>query len=204
MCLSFSWFKSLFFLATIFSALSLIATASPKAETTATFPGKISEIKSPNGFYTIKNFDPAPTGEIIHRLYLLRRDQRKPILLRSYDRDVDILWSPDSSAFVVNDWIGSNITNPYLYYVNNTSHPIEITSKLFAALKGGPDRYSLNNSDHLYVFATRWRTPTSLEIKVTGHGPQGAFTIFYVWNLKRSFQRVGRMSKEVGGKSGLP
>jgi len=182
--------------------LSLVATASTKAATTATFPGKISEIKSPNGFYTIKNFDPAPKGEMNHRLYLLRRDQRKPIFLRSYDRDVDILWSPDSSAFVLNDWIGSNITNPYLYYVNNTSHPMEITSKLFAAVKGGPDRYSLNNSDHLYVFATDENSYLS-NIKVTGMDPRTLHDFLRV-EFETVFPTCGRMSKEVGGMGGLP
>jgi type IV secretory pathway protease TraF len=193
------------------SILSLTVAVAAFAKTSICFPGGVSDLTSPNGLYTIKNVDqPVGSGnQPKHLLLFLRQGEQKKIALNphrlyadapvvaSYDRCVDILWSPDSSAFVLNDWMGSNVASVYLYQVRDLRHPIDIGDKLFGALKDQQDKRSIAKSDHVYMFASKWISATVLEIKEAGHGPGVAFTFYYLWDLrKNSCKFIKRMSKE--------
>jgi hypothetical protein len=176
----------------------LYVMAAARAANSVNFPGHTSEIDSPDGVFTIKNVDkPVGSGnEGNHHLSFVKKGQKQGLAFKSYFRNVDILWSPDSSAFVLNDWATSSSAQPYLYRVSNPSHPIDIGSKFSSAVKDKTDKHSLDNSGHVYIFASKWISPKSLEIKATGYdGPDREFTLTYSWDLQDSFTRVKRVSK---------
>lgn len=115
----------------------------------------------------------------------------------TYSRSVDILWAPDSSAFALTNWAGSNVASVYLYSVRDVTHPIDLGGKLWSALKTKSDKSSIAKSDHVYMFASKWKSATELEVKEAGHGPGVAFTFYYSWDLrKNSCKFIKRLSEE--------
>ena len=181
------------------SAVSVIVTLPTSAARSITFPGPASELTSPNGLYTIKNVDqPVGNGnEWNHNLFFKKKGQRKESILNpnnrvlsdapgecSYNRSAEILWSPNSNAFALNDWMGSNVASAYLYHVRDLSHPIDLADKVYDALKDKRDQSAIANSDHVYTFANKWIGPTVLEIKEAGHGSGIAFTFYYHFDLR--------------------
>jgi len=197
----------------VFCVLTLTALPSVPAWTaySVTFPGEVSQLKSPNGLYTIKNVDlPLRNqNDSNHILFFLRKGQKKGVALNlhrqfadapgvgTYSRSVDILWSPDSSAFVLNDWAGSNVASVYLYRVLDLTHPMDLGDKLWSALRNKRDKDSIAKSDHVYMFASKWISATVLEIKEAGHGAGVAFTFYYLWDLrKNSCKLTKRLSEE--------
>jgi len=181
------------------------------ATNSATFPGRLTELKSPNGLYTIKNVDkPFGSGKTeSHILYFLRTGQEKPLALNihrlyeseltmgSYNRSVEVLWSPNSKAFALTDWAGSNIASAYLYRVNDLKHPTDFGDRLSRLVRSETDKNSTAKSDHFYTFASKWSSPTTLEIKESGHGPDEAFTLYYSWDLGTdSIKLTKKVAKE--------
>lgn len=178
------------------------------ARDSVNFPGALSEIKSPNGQYTIKSVD-RPVGaynipkhkyddeKVIdnHYLLFLGKEQKKKIAICTFDRNVDVLWAPDSSAFVVNDWVGSNVATPYFYRVDDLGNPVDIGSKFVDAIADKRDKHSLSNAGCLYIFASRWISSRGLEIKAAGHNGE-PFTLTCIWDLQDKFQSLKRKSKE--------
>ena len=187
----------------------LLHAVAASAAGSVTFPGKISEAKSPNGLYTIKNFD-YPEGNINypnHVLFFLRKGQEKGLALNvrqlllhvpgvgTYNRIAQILWSPDSSAFLLNDWEGSNIASLYLYRVRDLKHPVNLADK--CGVQEARDVRRIVKSDHVYTYASKWISATAIEIKVTGHGSGGPFTFYFLLDLrKNSCKLIKREWKE--------
>ena len=106
-------------------ALSYLANLSLSQAESVTFPGKCSEAISPNGHKIIRNIPD-------RQLFFERKGQKSlsPLPLHfttqnTYDGNVNILWSPDSSRFVLNDWFGCDESNAYLYRANDTHHPVD-------------------------------------------------------------------------------
>src|SRR5271170_381672 len=65
------------------SVVLLVGSSAALAADSVTFPGNPSEVKSPNGLYTIKNFD-YPIGNVNypnHILFFLRKGQKKGLAL---------------------------------------------------------------------------------------------------------------------------
>jgi hypothetical protein len=196
----------------ITGAILVIPAVAASAAHSITFPGNTSELYSPNGLYIIKNVDqPLSNGtQWNHNLLFKTKGQKEQIILNphnrvlsnvpgacSYDRTVDILWSPDSSAFAFNDWIGSNVASAYLYRVHDLSHPIDLGDTVYGAVKGKRDQLAISKSDHIYSFANRWISPTVLEIKETGHASGIAFTFYFRLNLRsKSCKLIRRLPEE--------
>jgi len=57
--------------------------------------------------------------------------------LTSYPRGVDVLWSPTSRAFVVNDYEGSDAAHPVLFSAPWTNQPVDLREKLIGYLRSG-------------------------------------------------------------------
>lgn len=168
------------------------------------FPGKVSAISSPDGRYAIRSIE--QNKEPFHKLVFEKKDGGGKLTKRDlmdYERNVDVLWSPDSSKFVVNDWLGSNCASAYLYDVRDLKKRIEIDQELIDSVKDEKDHKSLTASSHIYIFANRWISPGAIEIKATGHdGPDpGGFTLLYQWDLKSSFKRLKRLATEDAASS---
>jgi len=184
------------------SVVLLVGSSAALAADSVTFPGNPSEVKSPNGLYTIKNFD-YPIGNVNypnHILFFLRKGQKKGLALNvrqliwrtpgvgTYNRNVQILWSPDSSAFLLNDWMGSNVAAVYLYRVRDLKHPVDLGDKCCLADK--EDVRRISKSDHIYTYATKWISATAIEIKETGHGSGGPFTFYFLRDLRKNFCKL--------------
>jgi hypothetical protein len=99
-----------------------------------------SEIRSPNRLYAIQHVEYFPDkratpAETPHHLFFRRNGQKRlPLKLPStggnfYNTSVDVVWSPGSHAFVVNDWLASYVV-AYLYDVNDLAHPIDIGKQI--------------------------------------------------------------------------
>jgi hypothetical protein len=122
----------------------------------------------------------------------------------AYDRWVNILWSPDSSGFVLNDWYGDDQADAYLYRVNDLAHPTDIGDRLQHSMTDKLDKQSIedNYAVHTYVFASRWVSPKVAEVKIAGdyfskpdcHGHFRSFTVYYLWDLQnKTFKRIKRV-----------
>jgi len=182
-------------------SVSVLVMATPVwAADSITFPGKVSEIKSPDGLFVISSADKhfkSGWGDI-HELYIRKSTPCDATRLRAYSRTADVVWCPDSSAFVINDWAGSNIAFAYLYRVGDLSHPVAVGKKLFHCVTDKTDKRTLTKSEHLYIIANKWIGPDSLEVKATGHNDETgkAFTYLYKWDLKDSFEKTSRTDQE--------
>ncbi|MGD9680193.1 MAG: hypothetical protein AB7W16_03315 [Candidatus Obscuribacterales bacterium] len=157
------------------SASMLAAQAQP-----VSFPGSRYEVSSPGGRYRIENIDrPYAKGNLPSNKYadlestdqhhLVLSDGTKRTPFHSYSRCVDILWSPDGKSFVMNDWVGSNICEAYLFQPGDIHHPEDIGSKLVDSPAAQKIEHKLRSAGHLYISAKKWLRPGLLEIMVRGH-----------------------------------
>jgi len=183
------------------------------------FPGKINHISSPDCLYEIINVDqsignlpPNKYGSLSstpdvahsdgHYLLFIRKDKKTKVAFFSYMRDADILWSPDSKAFIVNDYVGSDTTLTYLYRVNDLGHPIDLSAKFIDSITNKSDKSSIMSSIYVHIFGAHWLSPNSIEIKTIGNSKDGTgyykpFTLVYDWDLeKKSFCRIKRLATE--------
>jgi hypothetical protein len=158
-----------------------------------------NHLNSPNGQYfidfirrsNVSYSNPAGVDLDGHVLSLLKKGQKKGILFYSFIRSVDTLWAPDSSSFVVNDWVGSNVAEPSLFRVEDPSIKVDILDKLTESLTTKQDKETMANALHSYVHATKWLSPSVLEIKAEGNGfgasnrpPCREFSLTYTWDLR--------------------
>ncbi len=179
--------------------VSLCAVSSVSATELTMFPGKVAALKSPDGMHEVFDVDKgfSTDGEQNRELYVRRSGSKGKQRLLSYHRCVDVGWSPDSTAFVVNDNAGSNLVIPHLYTVNDLTHPVEISPLLMDALQDKKDKFDIEHSEvFLLVFASRWINQNELELTVKGAGRNvGLFTISYAWDLKKSFKKLKRVDE---------
>jgi hypothetical protein len=112
----------------------------------------------------------------------------------AFNHFVEVLWSPDSSAFIVNDWSpgpGSYIDS-YLYHVNDPAHPLDIGDKLQGLIKDKENKmvFSGDLPIGLSIYALEWLNSKSVEMHING-----AFKLTYIWDLKNSLKRIS--NKEI-------
>lgn len=170
----------------------------------ANFPSsKSSEIKSPDGKFSVLSENLAPAAAPSHSLLL--KGNGKTLKICDYVRNVDVIWAKDSSQFIVNDWAASNLAVPYLYKISDIAHPVEIEPKLSAAVKDKKDKNLLENTGHLYIFASAWTSANTIELKATGHdNPAGPFTLIYEWDIKQNSFRKLRFENKVDTSRAVP
>jgi hypothetical protein len=153
-----------------------------------TFPGTKSELKSPDGHYTIRNMDDEKQ-EPAHTLTLIG-PKGSTEKIYSYGRHVEVLWSPTSSAFVVNDYEGSDASRPVLFTIPFTGKPLDLREKLTDFLRSRGNAASAEENHHVYFSAKRWLSDDEILCQVTGYGdvdPKG-FTRRYVYKLSGGFR----------------
>ncbi len=153
------------------------------------FPGVKSETKSPDGRYVIQNVDDEKR-EPAHTLTLIDTRNGSATKIYSYGRHVDVLWSPISSAFVVNDYEGSDASHPVLFTAPWTDRPADLREKLIDFLRLRHEAKSVLRNDHVYFSAQKWLSGDRILCQVTGYGdvdPKG-FTKRYVYRLGDGFR----------------
>lgn len=167
-------------------SLTVISTAQR-----VSFPGRVSESKSPNGRYIIQNLD-YDDRELAHDLVLLDTKTGTKTMIYSYGRSVDLLWSPESDAFVINDHEGSNSTRPLLYSLPWTDHKTDLSEKLADFLRDRHDEDLVRGNDHVYFAVRRWIGPHELLCKLEAYGdasPHGSgYKGYYVYRIGEGFR----------------
>jgi hypothetical protein len=173
--------------------LATLANANPQK---VSFPGPKSESKSPDGHYGVRNFD-YENREPAHTLTLIDTKTGSEFKIYSYGRHVDVLWSPNSSAFVVNDYEGSDASHPVLFVAPWKDQPIDLREKLIEFLRVHGETKSATYNHHTYFSATRWLSNNEILCRIDGYGqvnPSG-FTSDYVYKFDEGFRAY---SKKVG------
>ncbi len=111
--------------------------------------------------------------------------------LRHFDRGCDVLWSPDGSHLAITDWLGSNLSDVFVY---SPLHPTEGRSLRDTFPSGTIPESELRG--HCYFEATKWIDAQHLRVRVFGHVDAAdgrEFEHRYVFDLRsRSFRQVGK------------
>jgi hypothetical protein len=131
-------------------------------------------------------------------LLVLTRIGGASVELRLFGRHCSTLWSEDGSHLAVTDWLGSNMSDVFIYSVTNAA-----TGKSLADLlpKGAIPREQLGG--HCYFEATNWIDPRHLRVRVFGHTEQArgrSFEHVYVFDLRSgNFEQLGKRSPNKNG-----
>jgi hypothetical protein len=153
------------------------------------FPGVKSETKSPDGRYTIRNTDD-PKQEPAHTLTVVDGTTGLKTRFYSYGRHVEVLWSPTSTALLVNDYEGSDTAQPVLFVSPWTNAPINLREKLIDFLRSRGDLRIIEENDHVYFTARRWLNGSELLCEIRGYGGANAkgFSKRYIYALGQGFR----------------
>jgi len=143
---------------------ALLISAAALEASSATFPG-VTELGSPDGSFVIRYLDQAPGTQESHEVRLIDRRTGRSCWALTFERSVDVLWSPTGRALAVTDWAGSNLADLVVILpadaCRRVSLPEELASSLGeAALPKEPN--------HIYFEAKRWRSADVLEFRVWG------------------------------------
>lgn len=155
------------------------------------FPGTKSETESPDRRYVIRNSD-SLTENPAHTLSLVDAKSGSAIKIYQYSRSADVLWSPASDAFVINDHEGSDSTSPVMCALLWTGTKTDLLEEFTEFLgKRHEERLVLKN-DHVYFTVRRWINPHELLCQLEAYGgasPHGSgFKGYYIYRIGESFR----------------
>jgi hypothetical protein len=157
----------------------------------ASFPGRVAKSKSPDSRYVIENVD-YDNRDPAHDLVLLDTKNGSKTTIQSYERGVDVLWSPQSDAFVVNDHEGSDSTRPLLYSLPWTGNKTDLLGKLTDFLRTRHQEQLVLGNDHVYFSVRRWISARELLGRLEAYGeanPHGSgFNGYYVYTVGQGFR----------------
>lgn len=136
------------------------------------FPGTQTSVRSPTSaarvFYVEMGSDEGGQN------FSLRFDRGHgaPIILRRFDRSVDVGWSPSGRHFFVNDHVGSNSADCLIVRpVGTNVHGVSL-KRLIARNPGRP-RYRAIPSQY-YVHCNGWRSETVMRAAAVARTDDGA------------------------------
>ncbi len=157
--------------------LAVLVAPVAAASSKVSFPG-LPEAPDPTGRYAVVWSDAEPHA-------LLFKDIRKGKLsdLLTFDRHVDVFWSPDGNAFAITDWGGSNYSEAFIYFPTELKAAIDLQDVIKNTFGIVPE---IAQNDHVYFEVLGWITPDKLKFKVHGYGDfnRHGFTKRYEYNLK--------------------
>jgi hypothetical protein len=132
------------------SALVLVSTFAHSQSLYAKFPGKPSALPSPDGRYVLRNVDSPKGPGPYHTIYLEDRHTGKKRKVYEYERSASVVWAPDSRRFAVNDYLGSNVSEAYIYSVDGRVSRIDVQDEIVR--KVGSFRHYQWDHDYFGVF----------------------------------------------------
>jgi hypothetical protein len=162
--------------------------AQPRTAKLVSFP-EHSRALSPDGRYLITGVD--SDSEPYHTVFLEDRRLKTRRKLFNYNRGIELLWNPDSTHFVLNDYVGSDYSECKIIPVDEKVQPTNVWGEIVKGIRPKEQRSLLENH-HVYIAAREWIAPDTLRVKVWGYGdlnPSG-FTRFYTYNKKLGVKRV--------------
>jgi hypothetical protein len=150
----------------------------------AHFPETQRAIASPDKKYSIynKNSDQEPN----HSLYIRSNVSGGDEKILDYGRHVDVMWSPGSDAFFVNDYSGSSEATCLVYFADGLRR-LDVKSLLNTIGEG-----EILSSDHLYITCKKWNK-SGILVAVSGRGdkyPNGFDRKYSVNPRKQEMRRV--------------
>ena len=152
----------------------------------ASFPGRTAKLRSPDGRYVIENVD-YDERDPAHGLFLVDTKTRAKIKIQGYARGVDVLWSPESEAFVVNDHEGSDSTRPLLYSLPWTGSKTDLLEELTVFMRARHQEGQMHRDDHSYLTVRRWMNSRDLLCKLEAYGNRRTFEGSYLYTIGEGF-----------------
>ena len=163
--------------ATAFAGIWLLFAVPVAAQSKCTFPGKATTCRSPNGQWRLEWQE--AKGSTPHLLFEWRVGPDGVIggvILLSFYRSIDVLWSPQSTYIAVNDHYGSGDSNLLVIELFSTSIFV-VDTDFQRMLK----QRRHHESGHRLFNPLRWQTDTKLAFEVKeydaepGTEPRGTF-----------------------------
>jgi hypothetical protein len=139
--------------ATAFAGIWLLLATPQTPQPKCTFPGKVNVCRSPNGQWILRWQDVTDESSR-HVLVEERPAPLSSMKVLSFNRSVDVLWSPQSTYFAVTDHTGSSDST--LLVVEPSSLPVFNVENDFKRTLKGQQRFYANG--HRYFNALRWQT----------------------------------------------
>lgn len=149
------------------------------------FPENQGALPSPDKKYSIynKNSDQEPN----HSLYIRGHSPGADEKILDYGRHVDVMWSPNSDEFFVNDYSGSSEATCLVFFADGLKR---LDVKELLKIIGAEDVLS---SDHLYITCKNWKEG-GLVVSVSGRGdkyPNGFDRKYFLNPRKQEMRRIG-------------
>lgn len=134
------------------------------AKDTIHFPG-VEEVSSPDGKYIVKNQD-RENERPNHVLFWVDTTRATEQLLLEYDRNVEVLWAPDSTRIIINDHQGSDESTCYIFNVRSEDRT-DIKKRL---LEEHRLTRHITENHHVYISCEDWVTEEIVSISASGYG----------------------------------
>jgi hypothetical protein len=168
----------------------VLLVAALAAQAPVTFPGPQTSVRSPTSparvFYVDMGADEA--GQNLSLRYDSGRG--RPVLLKRFDRSVDVAWSPSGARFFVNDHIGSNLADCLIVRPDGATVRGVSLLRVIARSPGRP-RETPEDS-HYSVDCGGWLTDTVVEGVVGGHTDgAGGHDFEYAFRYDAARGRIG-------------
>ena len=160
--------------------------------------GAVTRIPSPDRKWMLIFEFPAATNRFqtiaaqredeIRKLWIQPRGSSDRVLVRDFERSLDISWSPDSRHFFVNDASGSTDTLGYVY------DPVTLKATALADVVTSSDPVAKKylGAGHSYLEANRWIKSHELSVTLWGHFDEErvGFKIKYRVDLNGRVERL--------------
>lgn len=164
--------------------------------------GRLTRLPSPDGRYVLIGASKRTSRpsqkcpkcfDISSSLWLEDRPSHTRKLLLNIGSTASSGWSPDGSAFFVEDHEGSNLTDAYIYETAN-ANKLDIMDRVLAADPGATRLVE----GHRYFNVDRWQDNDNLLIRFVGHTDESPFTCFRIRYLVSRTGEVKRLSQRTG------
>jgi hypothetical protein len=161
-----------------------------EAQTSRNFPGRKSDLASPDGRYLIQSVE--RDEESRFALSLKDTTTGKSRKVYEYGRGASVLWSPDSRYFAVDDAAGSDHTRTKILPVDESAPEIDVQKEIQEKAKAVPGGH------HEYFYVAYWIDSRRTVIYHWGYGGElsHGFCECYVYRLNGPVRRCERQPKD--------
>jgi len=165
----------------------LLSSISYSQTNPARFPGRRSDVFSPDRRYVLRNVN--NSQEPYHSIFLSDKRTGKKRKVYDYGRGAAVVWAPDSRRFAVNDYAGSDFTNTYIFAADEMARPIDVQKEIY------DEADDLVGGHHEYFGVARWLDNQRVIVHHWGHGDEGMFCQCYIYTLNGPVQKCARQPK---------
>ena len=153
---------------------------------------------SPDARFLIKNANNVDQ-KTPYSIFLIDMKTGSKTLVYQYARKVDILWSPTSDAFVLNDWGSGDDGQTTLFRILPKQAHWDLREQLMKSTRPDAEKKLAANRqlyDHNFAHVMRWMNAHSVLFEIEGHSSdqQHKFVLQYVYSVGDSFQLKKRVA----------